>query len=151
MKNVSYKITLFTTFFMTGIIWFIQIVQYPSFVLTDPSYFQKFHHFHSEKITFIVAPIMILELIFTLIFAIYQTKPLERIIAAASFLLIVLIFISTILIQVPIHNQLSANGKNIQVINELISTNWTRTILWTLKSGLLICLFLKQQKNHSEF
>lgn len=47
--------------------------------------------------------------------------------------LVALIWLSTFLIQVPIHQQL-AKGKDLGLIDRLVRTNWIRTILWTLKA-----------------
>lgn len=147
MQKTAFSISLFTSFFMTGIIWFIQIVQYPSFLQIDSANFSLFHQFHVNHITLIVAPIMILEIIFTLILAVYQVGSTERILAATAFILIFIIFLSTFFIQVPIHNQLSVGGKNNNLIHELINSNWIRTGLWTLKSFLLLYLFSRQKKH----
>ena len=51
----------FATWAMTAVIWFVQLVQYPSFARVDLASFAEFHAFHSTRITWIVAPLMILE------------------------------------------------------------------------------------------
>ena len=50
--------------------------------------------------------------------------------------LVVAIWLSTFLVQVPLHNALAA-GKDPLLIERLISTNWWRTGLWTLKAILV--------------
>ena len=44
-----------------------------------------------------------------------------------------LIFLSTLFLQVPMHQKLEY-GYNNQSINYLINTNWIRTFLWVIKS-----------------
>jgi hypothetical protein len=39
---------IFSCFFMTGVIWLIQIVHYPAFALIDPNKFLEFHAMHSD-------------------------------------------------------------------------------------------------------
>ena len=51
-----------STFAMTAVIWFVQLVQYPSFAKVDPSAFVEFHAFHSARITLIGGPLMLAEL-----------------------------------------------------------------------------------------
>ena len=55
-------------------------------------------------------------------------------------LLLGLIWISTFLLQVPCHHELSKG--NIIVIDKLIKTNWIRTIAWSIKTSLVIILLI---------
>ena len=57
-----------------------------------------------------------------------------------NLILVLLIWLSTFLIQVPLHNALSKE-KNKEKLSKLIFSNWIRTILWTARSILMI-LFL---------
>lgn len=45
---------------------------------------------------------------------------------------VLLIWLSTFLIQVPLHNALGVE-KDTEAIRRLVQTNWIRTILWTVK------------------
>jgi hypothetical protein len=127
------KLHLFSCLFMVGVIWKVQIVQYPSFHLIPEEQFKIFHEKHSNRISYIVAPAMLLELICA--YWLYYVYGAKYIFDLAS---IVLIFIMTAFISVPLHNTLSL-GKNDKTIDRLITTNWFRTVLWTAK--LLILFF----------
>jgi hypothetical protein len=48
---------------------------------------------------------------------------------------------STFLLQVPCHDRLSASWDE-AVHARLVATNWLRTILWTLRLGLLVGAFV---------
>jgi hypothetical protein len=61
---------------------------------------------------------------------------------AIGFYLVVLIWISTAFFSVPAHSKLES-GKDEHAIDRLVSTNWIRTVLWTLKSGLSFYLLLR--------
>ena len=50
---------LATTLFMTGLIWFVQIVHYAMFVDVGENFFTAYHQKHMARTTWIVAPIMI--------------------------------------------------------------------------------------------
>lgn len=119
-------------FFMTGLIWTIQLVHYPAFRFTDMSKFTEFTGFHERSITPITAIPMLLELI-TGAFLLYQFKDIFFLI---NFVLIVCVWISTFFLSVPLHVKLTAS-RDEKLIEKLIFTNWPRTILWTLRSCLL--------------
>ncbi|MGA0163401.1 MAG: hypothetical protein ACO3LE_04010 [Bdellovibrionota bacterium] len=121
--------------FMTGLIWFVQIVHYPLFALIDESNFKEFHREHAKKTTWVVAAPMMIELVSSGL-AIFFSKDRSIHILIMSFSMVFLIFLSTAILQVPLHNRLSA-GKNLDLIRKLVLTNWIRTLLWTSKS---ICL-----------
>lgn len=125
------KLHLFAALFMTGAIWLVQIVQYPAFYLISKDYFAEYHQKHSDRISYVVAPVMLLELICTYwLFYEMGSKYLTY------FVLTLLIFAATAFISVPLHNKL-ALGKNDKIIKRLIHTNWLRTILWSVKTVLL--------------
>ena len=48
--------------FMAGVIWVVQLILYPAFAQIQSAEFSAFHAKHSQKITFIVGPMMGLEL-----------------------------------------------------------------------------------------
>ena len=127
-------LNILVSFLLTGIIWTIQLVHYPSFNFVNKLNFLDFHKFHSTKISFIVIPLMLPEFFSALLLLIRDSS--------SSFLwinfgLIVLIWLSTFFIQVPLHNILSQRKDKV-AISRLVSTNWIRTTLWSIKTLFLI-------------
>jgi hypothetical protein len=120
-------------FFMTGLIWTIQVVHYPTFRYVDSIKFTDFSLFHGKSITPITALPMILEFVTGALLLFYFRSALT----ALNFAFIILIWMSTFFLSVPIHNQLAV-ARDEALIEKLILTNWPRTILWTLRSGLLL-------------
>lgn len=108
------------------LIWLIQILHYPAFHYVDRTTFPQFAKFHSSRISMIVIPLMFLELGL----AIYNPRVL-------ILTLVTGIWLSTFLLQVPCHNKLSV-GHDPRIVDRLISTNWIRTVLWSLKVFILI-------------
>jgi hypothetical protein len=108
------------------LIWIIQVLHYPSFLYVDKNDFSKFEAFHTRRITFLVLPLMVSELILSLINFNYLILGI-----------IVLIWLSTFFIQVPCHEKLKF-GFDKLTIERLIFTNWIRTSLWTVKLFILI-------------
>lgn len=108
------------------LIWIIQILHYPSFRFVRSEEFPVFSRFHANRISLIVIPLMFLELAL----ALYNLRPLIILLVAG-------VWLSTFLLQVPCHNKLTV-GHDPRVVDRLISTNWIRTILWTLKLIIIL-------------
>ncbi len=121
---------------MVGIIWFVQLNHYPMFHLVKDN-FQAFEADHVRRTFYVIMPLMLLEMITAVMMIFYKPTPGWWI----NIGILALIWLSTFFIQVPLHNQLS--GKyNAEVIDRLVSTNWIRTALWTIK-GLLVVYLIK--------
>jgi len=130
-------INLILTWFLVGLIWIVQVVHYPSFLYFEKSDFLKFHHFHTKSITWIVGPAMAVELVIGGWLVWQNAFEISYLI---PFLFLMGIWASTGLLQIPLHTKL-ANRENESDIRKLISTNWIRTILWTLKGLWLTGLY----------
>lgn len=124
---------------LTGLIWTIQLVHYPSFQYIDQNRFIDFEKFHTKTISYIVVPLMLLELFSGSIHVFYSENGAYQLF---NYLMLILIWISTFLLSVPIHQKLN-KGFSADLIEKLIITNWPRTILWTLRSFLLGSMLLK--------
>lgn len=131
-----------TTLFMTGLIWFVQVVHYPLLAAVGRRGFADYEAAHVRLTTWVVAPAMLLELVTALLLAVH---PPARTSAAACWValgLLALIWFSTALLQVPRHNALTA-GFDAGAHRLLVQSNWVRTVAWTARS-LLVLLILRQ-------
>ncbi len=117
---------------LTALIWFVQLVHYPMFEFLDDENFSIAMKFHQDTISYVVIPLMILELALTA-YQLYTSATLSFVIAA----IVLCIWVSTFLLQVPLHKKLSY-GKDRFTISSLVRTNWVRTTLWSLKLVLLL-------------
>ena len=124
---------------MTGLIWFVQVVHYPLFGSVAREGFASYEAEHARRTVWVVGPLMCVELAAALLFLLPRFRPPA--VGAASALagaaLVLLIWASTALIQVPLHNRLAA-GYDASAISSLVATNWIRTIAWTARSALLL-------------
>ena len=127
-------LNVISAFFLTGVIWTIQIVHYPSFHYIDKLSFVNFHQFHERRISIIVMPLMVLELISSV--ALYFND-MSNHTFLLNLIIVGLIWCSTFFIQVPIHNILSQKKDNM-MIEKLVNTNWIRTFLWSMRMLLII-------------
>ncbi|MEM0991986.1 MAG: hypothetical protein AAGI49_03075 [Bacteroidota bacterium] len=138
MIHHIFLLQLFATIFMTGLIWMVQIVHYPLMDGVSNDLFVAYEARHTQTITWVVLPMMLLELGTAILLALNPTTfPAKYLIAAL--ILLLLIWASTFFIQVPLHGQLS-NNFNLDTHRKLVSSNWIRTILWTIRSFILLYL-----------
>lgn len=125
------NLQLYCSIYMTAVIWTTQLLIYPNFLKIPATHFYQFHQFHIQKITWIVAPAMLLEVLFALLL------PLQSPIAMVNLLLLLTIWICTFLLSIRYHNLLEKFGHSPEIIKKLVSTNWTRTLLWTCRCILI--------------
>ena len=134
MKIFIY-ISLFSNLIMVGVSLITHFVTYPSFKLIRSNLFSEFHKSYTNKMLFIVAPVMILELISSLFLVIFDVSDNNTEIGLLISLL--LIWFLTFFIIVPIHNKLTVNY-NKDLNQKLIKFNGLRTIFWIIKLILFI-------------
>ena len=87
-----------------------------------------------NSISLIVGPVMVLELATGVLLLVGNSKNLPIII---SFIILILIWAITGIFFSGAHGKL-ITGYNALVVDKLVSMNWIRTILWTLKMLLLL-------------
>lgn len=125
---------LFASLALTGLIWTIQLVHYPLFGRVGAENFMAYHAEHGRRITPLVAPLMLLELIAS---GARLFGPTPRLEALGGFGLTVLVWASTALIQVPLHEALG-RGAGDAAVRRLVRTNWIRTAAWTARAVLVL-------------
>ena len=134
-----FLIQILATAMMTGIIWFVQVAHYPLFEKIPKEGFVAYENCNTTRTGWVVGPIMLAEIgaALALILLGYRMafNPLHLI--ALSCLL--LIWLSTLLIQIPLHGILSLRADP-HTMELLVSGNWIRTILWSLRLALLSVL-----------
>ena len=119
---------------MVGVIWVIQLVHYPSFRFTDREKYVSFQIFHMRNISFIVVPVMILEILSGLLLVLYHSN--HESLLRISFILLLIIWLVTALLFAQIHQKLS-KGYDETLVRKLVSLNWIRTLLWTIRSCII--------------
>ena len=120
---------------MVGVSLITHFVTYPSFRLIKSNTFSEFHKSYTKKMLFIVAPVMILELISSLLLVIFDISDNHT--EIGLLITLIIIWLLTFFNIVPIHNKLTVNY-NKDLNQKLIKLNGLRTILWILKLILFI-------------
>ena len=137
--RLVFSLQLLTTLAMFGLIWFVQVVHYPLFLAVGPQQFPAYEAAHAGRTTYVVAPLMLVELATSVLLLLPRFRP-SGVSAAAAWtgaLLVAILWLSTALLQVPLHNRLQA-GYSPELIGKLVATNWLRTAAWTARAILVL-------------
>ena len=128
---------LAVTWMLAGLIWVIQVLAYPQFRRVGRAEFAGYHFAHCVRIGLIVAPLLLIEA-GTAGWLLFQGRREAAFLVSVG--LIPVIWLSTALLQAPLHTKLM-HGFDADVIRRLILTNWLRTLAWTARGMLVTCAF----------
>lgn len=125
----------FVTVFMTGLIWFVQIVHYPLFNCVGKADFAHYERQHTHRTGWLVGMPMVAELALAILL-VWASDGLH---AWCGLALLGAIWLCTALGQVPLHRRL-ARGFDLTAQRHLVHGNWIRTIAWTMRSVLALVM-----------
>lgn len=123
------------TGFMTGLIWFVQVVHYPLFGAVGSDRLREYEVLHARRTTYVVMPVMLVELA-TAIWLLFIEPTPASVLGAA---LLGVIWGSTAFLQVPLHGRLAQTGQG-DLVGQLVRSNWIRTLGWSLRLPLALGL-----------
>lgn len=136
LETILLVAQLASTLPLVGLIWTIQLVHYPLFELVGEETQVDYQKAHMSRITWIVAPLMLVELVAA--GGLWLLAPADPW-AIAGGVLVAITWASTALIQVPCHNRL-AGGFHQPSHRRLVDSNWIRTIAWSLRGGVVVVM-----------
>ncbi len=122
--------------YLTGLIWTVQVVHYPSFGLVPKAAWPAFHAAHTRRMSYVVLVPMVLELVLAGWLAWAGRAALPHGAGWWSLALVGLVWAVTFFVSVPFHNRLAKEYDYI-AIDGLTRTNWLRTLAWTARLALL--------------
>jgi hypothetical protein len=123
---------------MCGLIWFVQIVHYPLFAHTDTTHSPDYADENQRRTGPVVIPPMLVEAATATLIAISPPPAIGRPAALAGLAMVVALWLSTLLMQMPLHVQLKQAGHTPATVAALVRTNWLRTTLWSARALLAI-------------
>lgn len=135
MSETVLLLNIISTWFLTGLIWVTQMTQYPSFQHFRDEGFGRVHDGYRVRMAVVATAPMILEAV-TGVFLLLNAP--AEVSAGEAWLglgFILLIWLSTLVIQVPLHERLSS-GPDPDAVRRLAATNWIRTAAWTVRAAL---------------
>ena len=121
---------------MCGLIWFVQAVHYPLFASITGDRSRGYAMEHQRRTTPVVLPFMLAELATAAAVAVRPPAGVGRGPAFAGLALVAVIWLSTFLLQVPLHGRLAAEGHSSGIVSRLVRGNWIRTIAGTARAIL---------------
>lgn len=136
MEKILLIVQIVSTLMLTGVIWVIQLVQYPFFSYVEKANFPKYHAAYTFWITPIVAPLMIVELLTAVLILFYPPNYLDYKLFVFGLILCLAAWLSTFFIQIPLHDRLAA-GFDAEAHAALVKTNWIRSLAWTARAVLI--------------
>jgi hypothetical protein len=125
-----------SSFYMVGLLWFVQVVHYPLFSNVGSPDFPCYEQRHTNLTTWVVAPPMLIEGATALLLFWFRPAGVASWALWMGLALLCVIWLSTAGIQVPCHEVLSKRFDPV-VHQRLVWTNWLRTAFWSLR-GLLV-------------
>ncbi|MEL0174839.1 MAG: hypothetical protein VW904_08905 [bacterium] len=129
------KVNFISTSVMVGVIWVIQLLHYPSFHFINENKYIEFQHFHMRRISFIVIPVMLIELASALLLSYFFRSSLTIILLA----LVLGIWAITFIFFTNMHQKLT-DGYDHSIVDRLVQINWSRTALWSLRLIILLSI-----------
>ncbi len=133
------------TLYMVGLIWCIQIVHYPLFAQVGKESFAAYEIAHSRLITPVVALPMLVELVTAVFLLFRRPSAIELSEVIPGLALVLVIWLSTMFLQVPQHDILSS-GFDATAHQILVDSNWLRTIAWSLRGALVLWMTAKAMR-----
>ena len=130
------------TLYLTGLIWFVQVVHYPLHGEVGDDHFQRYQELHMQWTSLVVMPPMIIELVTTIYLVIYPHPNTPSWIWLTAAIMLGIVWLSTGLLQVPAHSNL-VNEFSILNHKKLVDSNWIRTVFWTGRSAILTWVLWK--------
>ena len=138
--GAAWAVNLAVTSALVGLIWLVQVVQYPGFASVGAAEFARFHAEHSARITLVVGPLMLAEVAAAGWLITESVDAEARLWAWVSAGLVAVAWLSTAFVQVPLHGALSSSDATTRgaLIDRLVATNWARTVAWSLRALVLL-------------
>ena len=140
-----FLLDLAATLYLWGVIWTVQLAQYPLFARIGAASWGDYHAVYTRSITAVVLPAMVTELAASGLMALAASGLLALVRPAwlsppllwAGFACAALTWAVTFFVSVPLHDVLSRSFDP-GALGRLVLTNWLRTALWTAHSVILL-------------
>jgi hypothetical protein len=125
------------TLAMFGLIWMVQLVHYPLMARVGRAEFRAWHDGHLRRMTWVVGPFMVAETATALWILESPPAGLAAWIPWTGIALVVVIWLSTAVLQVPMHRRLEADWDE-RAQRFLVRSNWLRTAAWSARAWIAL-------------
>ena len=125
--------------FMTGVIWFVQVVHYPLFDGVPPGAWAAYHARHTTRTGYVVSGPMLVELVTAAWLVADRPAGVPASLAVAGLACAVVAWALTLGVATPDHGRL-ARGWDARVARRLVTLGWGRTAAWTAHAALALVM-----------
>lgn len=139
MSNTILIANAASSLFMTGLIWFVQIVHYPLLAQFGSSQSVDVALEHQRRTSWVVGAPMAIEGVTTLILLVNTPEGMSAFLPWTGAVLLAVALGSTVFLSVPLHSRMATSHSD-AVGRKLVITNWPRTIAWTSRGALGIVM-----------
>ncbi|MFK7894442.1 MAG: hypothetical protein AB8G23_01325 [Myxococcota bacterium] len=139
MTKIILLVQFASTWYLVGLCWLVQRVQYPLMNQVGVDHYRAYEQAHVTQIGPVVAPMMLIEVATAILLFASGDAAFRRPAFLLSLVLLAVIWGSTFLLQVPMHNTLG-QGFDAAAHTSLVQTNWIRTLAWTARGLILIAI-----------
>lgn len=129
--------------FMTGVIWFTQVVHYPLMAFVSPDALAAYERANIIRTAAIVGPVMLLEALSAGLLLFRLPPGPSRRLAQLGALLLAAVWASTAFLQFPAHRAMAA-GAGPELLGKLTASNWLRTFCWSARSLVALRLLTRR-------
>ncbi|MFM1903366.1 MAG: hypothetical protein RLZZ440_1266 [Planctomycetota bacterium] len=116
---------------MCGVIWFVQLVHYPQLGDVPGEAGREYARRNRQRTAWVVLPPMIVEAVAAVWCAVWPPAGVAPALTYVGLGLVVAAWLSTLLVQMPLHERLGREGSRPDLVGRLVASNWLRTLLWT--------------------
>ena len=126
--------------YMAGVAWLVQLVVYPAFALVGLQEWAAYHRAHTRAITWVVAPVMLVELVSSAALVVARPAGVGAGLVWAGLAIAVATWALTLFVAVPEHEQLG-DGLDLAVVARLVRGHAARTLAWSAHA-VVACLIV---------
>lgn len=139
MNEVALVVNMVSTAVMVGVIWFVQVVHYPLLARFGAAQSVEVAHEHQRRTAYVVMVPMTTEGVSTLALLAWRPASVAVLWPWLGAVLLAVALGSTVLLSVPLHSRM-AEHHSADVGRRLVTTNWPRTVAWTLR--MVVCVVM---------
>lgn len=132
MNDVVLLLNTVASWTMVGVIWFVQVVHYPLLSVVPVDSASSVAVEHQRRTGWVVMLPMTIEGVTTLLLLAMVPDGVAWFVPWLAGIPLAVALLSTVLLSVPRHARMAAHPDE-TVGRELVSTNWVRTIAWTIR------------------
>lgn len=148
LATIALLLNAAATFYMVGLLWFVQHVHYPLFAAVGADAFPGYERAHVVRTNPVVGPPMLLELASAVLLVVARPAGVPSAAVWLGLGLLAVIWLSTALLQVPRHRELES-GFEQRAHRRLVTSNWVRTVAWSLRGLLVLWMLLRVTTAHA--